>query len=98
MPAASTVLFPPSAPNAVRMWLPLPLVIAGMSLPDQRRLLRAATASVRLMGAGAYPDVVCREGVSGYAKLGNALARSLALGQGVLVPTSEPTSPPPSPA
>jgi hypothetical protein len=78
--------FSPPTPNTARVWMPLPLVIAAMSVPERRRLLRAAIGSVALSPRDQLPVVISREGVAGYAELGKALGRSLAQGRGIPQP------------
>lgn len=77
----------PTAPTAtVRLWIPLPLVVAGLSIPDRRRLARASMKSVTLMSDHPLPQVVMAEGPAPYGSLGRALGRFLAHGQGIQFP------------
>jgi site-specific DNA recombinase len=79
--------FPSSSSQAIRLWIPLPLVVAGMAVPDRRRLLRAAAATVTLMDDQPIPRVVMREGVATYGSLSQSLGRFMAQGHGIPVPT-----------
>lgn len=78
--------FPASREQTVRVWIPLPLIVAEMSLPERRRLLRAAMTSVTLAVDGSLPHVVLANGPAAYARLGRALGGFLAQGQGIRVP------------
>ena len=77
---------PPAPATTVQLWIPLPLLIAGMSVPDRRRLLRAAVASVILREVPLLPEVVAREVVAAYGPLRHTLSRFLASGGGIPVP------------
>ena len=64
--------------------LPLSLVLARLGMPERRHLLKAATERVELHHASQPVRVVMRPGVAAFAQLGQAMAKGLAQGDGIV--------------
>lgn len=67
----------PQQPGTVRYLLPLPVVLAGLSLGERRRLARALCNELRLLPAFPFAEVRLQSGRRPYGQLSAALSAHL---------------------